>query len=129
MPKGRKTRLVRIKTNSDHKASSKASDRDGPGALAAICALIRRRLIEKGIDPERAAALRLSPPAEPRQISDDAEEFVLSDSDSLTGLFVEKIGAIAGRYQNGDEPDFAQASLAELLAWCFATASPAEGEV
>jgi hypothetical protein len=129
MPKGRNTRLDRMNAKADHTDSSQASGRDVAGALAAVSALVRRRLIEKGIDPERVGALRLFPAAEVRQISDAGEEFVLADRDSLAAQFVEKIGAMAGPYHDGHEPDFAHASLAELLAWCFATGKPAEGEL
>jgi hypothetical protein len=34
-------------------------------------------------------------------------------------MFAAKIGDMARRYQDGSEPDFANASLAELFAWCL----------
>jgi hypothetical protein len=37
----------------------------------------------------------------------------------LAGVFADKIGQIARRYEDGSKPDFANASLAELLAWCI----------
>jgi hypothetical protein len=42
----------------------------------------------------------------------------------LAGIFAAKIGDVARRYQGGHEPDFANASLAELFAWCLARPDP-----
>jgi hypothetical protein len=39
-----------------------------------------------------------------------------SHDDGLAGMFAAKIGDMARRYQDGSEPDFANASLAELFA-------------
>jgi hypothetical protein len=95
-----------------------------------VRALVRRRLVERGIDPERVGALRLAPPQEMLHAADAGEEFVLSDHDGLAGVFAEKIGQVAGRYEDGREPDFANASLAELLAWCLVRGGlPARDEV
>jgi hypothetical protein len=38
----------------------------------------------------------------------------------LAGKFAAKIGDMARRYQDGSAPDFANASSAELFAWCLA---------
>lgn len=130
MPRGRNSRLIRMTAKAERTDSTEAADGDASGALAAMCALIRRRLIERGIDPERVAALRLAPPQEPLRAADVGEEFVLSDRDGLAAVFAEKIGQVAERYQDGCEPDFANASLAELLAWCLARGgAPAKDEV
>jgi hypothetical protein len=45
------------------------------------------------------------------------EEFDLAGGDSLASMFAAKIGDNAQRYEDGHEPDFAKASLAELFAW------------
>jgi hypothetical protein len=91
--------------------------------LAAVCAFVRNGLVLAGIDPSRARALRLAPiPAGDQK---EAEEFVIDDADGLAGMFVERIGELVRRYQDGREPDFANASLAELLAWCLARAQDA----
>jgi hypothetical protein len=130
MPKGRNTRLVRIAAKADDTDSSEASDHTLPNALSAVRALVRRRLVERGIDPERVGALRLAPPQELLRAAESEEEFVLSDRDGLAGVFAEKIGEVARRYEDGHEPDFANASLAELLAWCLAGGgAPVKDEV
>ena len=120
MARGRDGRLARMTAKSERTDSTAAVDRAAPEALAAVRVLVRRRLIEMGIDPEQVDALRFAPPCEPQPASDAGEEFVLSDSDGLAQQFGEKIGQMAGRCDDGREPDFAHASLAELLAWCLA---------
>jgi hypothetical protein len=42
-------------------------------------------------------------------------------------MFAEKIGDIARRLRDGHEPDFASASLAELLAWCLSRRGACDG--
>jgi hypothetical protein len=140
--KTRDTRLARLATDETQTGSAKARDRSALSALAAVCALVRERLVQAEIDPARVGALRLAPPADPLPprtvggkkasgvITDDqparspgdgaGEEFVASDSDSLAGIFAEKLGEMARRYEDGSEPAFGNASLAELLAWCLA---------
>jgi hypothetical protein len=130
MARGRDTRLARITAKTEGIDSSETIDRTIPNALSAVRALVRRRLVERGIDPERVGALRLAPPQEMLHAADAGEEFVLSDHDGLAGVFAEKIGQVAGRYEDGREPDFANASLAELLAWCLVRGGlPARDEV
>jgi hypothetical protein len=76
-----------------------------------------------GIDPARARALSLATDSHPIPASAAREEFqgsAVSDDDTLAGRFAEKIGKLAQRYEDGHEPDFDRASLAELLAWCLA---------
>jgi hypothetical protein len=48
------------------------------------------------------------------------EEFELTGSDSLAGKFATRIADSARLYEDGLEPDFANASLAELFAWSLA---------
>jgi hypothetical protein len=94
-----------------------------PRALGAVCAVVRDGLVRAGVDPARARALRLAPTvANDQNQSEEVEEFVVQDADSLAGIFAERIGELVHRYQDGHEPDFASASLAELLAWCLARA-------
>ena len=96
-------------------------DRRALGAWAAVCTFVRGGLVRAGIDPACASALRLAPPSANEERG-EAEEFVIDDPDGLAGMFAEKIGELARRYQDGQEPNFANASLAELFAWCLARA-------
>ena len=130
MARGRDTRLARITAKAEGTGSGEAIEHTLPNALSAVRALVRRRLVESGIDPERVGALSLAPPQELLRAAEAGEEFVLSDRDGLAGVFAERIGQVAGRYEDGREPDFANASLAELLAWCLARGgAPAKDEV
>ena len=89
----------------------------------AVCAFVCDGLVRGGVDPARARALRLAPtPANDQNQIEEVEEFVVEDADSLASIFAERIGELMRRYQDGHEPDFASASLAELLAWCLARA-------
>jgi hypothetical protein len=106
---------------------------------AAIGAAIRESLARSGIDPGRAAALRIAdeasaelaasgdpPPwlcaarAGGEHDSSDAPES-LADAESR---FDDRMGRLVARCRDDPptEPDFARASLAELFAWCIAAA-------
>jgi hypothetical protein len=74
--------------------------------------------VQAGIDPESATAVQLGGMA--AHVTDIEEDLAVGDQDGLAGIFREKIGDIARRFQDGREPDFASASLAELFAWCVA---------
>jgi len=99
-------------------AAAQATERASLAARAAVCRLVREKLAQAGVDPEQVGALRLVPSGS-RLLEEEAEHaFVLTDGDGLAGVFADKIGQIARRYE-GSKPDFANASLAELLAWCI----------
>lgn len=90
-----------------------------------VCAIVRDGLVQAGIDPACATALWLraaEPPMAERDHKLDPgcleEASAAGDGDGLAEMFAAKIGGIAGRFGDGHEPDFASASLAELLAWC-----------
>jgi len=119
MPRARRTRLARMTAQAGHAESAQASGRAALGAWAAVCTLVREQLAQAGVDPEQVGALRLTPPPNPLPEGQPQEEFVLSDGDGLASVFAGKIGQLAGRYEDGSKPDFANASLAELLAWCI----------
>jgi hypothetical protein len=104
-----------------HADAAAGLDRRALDGWAAVCEFVREGLVCAGIDPARAGALRFAPPS----ANDDrgtAEEFVIKDADGLAGMFAEKIGQLARRYQDGQEPNFSNASLAELFAWCLSRA-------
>jgi hypothetical protein len=84
-----------------------------------VCAIVREELMRSGIDPAQVPALRLgearqTPEAEPLR-----EERVQPDSDGLAAMFAAKIGDMVRRCENGHQPNFAKASMAELFAWCL----------
>ena len=127
MARARSTRLARLGAKAEHADSAAHIDRCALGGLDAVCALVRDKLVQAAIDPERAAILRIV--ASPDPLPDDGRSgepaaFSLTDRDSLAATFAEKIGQLAGRFEGGQEPDFTNASLAELLAWCFVQGSP-----
>jgi hypothetical protein len=120
---GRLARLAAQKTQFD---TTVGLDGCTVRAWKTVCGLVRDGLAEAGIDPETATALRLGRLAAhmtgdeldgPRQ---EAEELAADDHDGLAGVFTVRIRAIARRFRDGHEPDFAAASLAELFAWCVA---------
>ena len=119
MARARRTRLARMAAQAGCFDSAQATERASLVARAAACTLIREKLAQAGIDPEQVGALRLAPPVSPLLGGEAQDAFVLSDGDGLAGVFADKIGQIARRYQDGSKPDFANASLAELLAWCI----------
>lgn len=121
MAKATRTRLARMTAAAARADSSAGLDRRALSAWAAACAVVCDGLARAGIDPARARALRLAPvPANKER--EAVDEFVVEEADGLAAMFAEKIGELARRYQDGQEPDFANASLAELLAWCLARA-------
>jgi hypothetical protein len=129
-----------MSANVARRDSNAGRDRCALSAWDAICAVVREGLVRAGVDPARARALRpaplppgaagrtdapdvatqsrtgRSPGDEPKE---EAEEFAVEDAGGLAAMFAEKIGHLVRRYQDGNEPDFAKVSLAELLAWCL----------
>jgi len=118
-------------------------------ARVTIGMAVREELALSGIDPTQIHALRLAEAAaaelaslgeSPEPGRDAAADFpadgagnqsdclAAARSDGLVDRFVRKIADLANRYQDGSEPDFANASLAELFAWhlarCAARAQP-----
>ena len=129
-----------MSANVARRDSGAGLDRCALSAWDAICAAVREGLLRAGVDPARARALR--PPPLPSQAAgradapgnaaqsrtgrspgdetkEETEEFALEDADGLAGMFAEKIGHLVRLFQDGQEPDFAKVSLAELLAWCL----------
>jgi hypothetical protein len=137
--RGRDSRLARLATPAERADTAEFLDRCALEARLKVCAIVRDRLARAGIDPTRAQALRLGEAAElqraeaaphldplpaipgssPGRARQQFEEVAASDGDGLAGMLAAKIGDMARRYQDGSEPDFANASLAELFAWCL----------
>jgi hypothetical protein len=92
-------------------------------ARAKVCARVGAALARSGIDPKLARALSLIPHLDPlaaNQKRQRFEELGASEDDGLPAIFAAKIGDIARRSEDSLKLDFANASLAELLAWCLA---------
>ncbi len=123
MARARDNRLARLAEPATHANSVKSVDHCVLRAQAAVCALVGDALAQAGIDPARARALHLIPRPDPlpaNEAKEQVDEFAASDDDGLADRFAAKIGDLARRYENGREPDFGNASLAELFAWSLA---------
>src|SRR5829696_8085298 len=108
-------------------------------ARAAVGAAIRWNLARLGIDPARVAALRVAdeaaaelaasgdptlPPCTERRAGEPALSDNFASPDDPGSRFDSRIERLVARYRGRGRPapDFAQASLAELFAWCIASA-------
>jgi hypothetical protein len=123
VPRAREVRLARLTAEAVCAEAPSAVDRCAISAWVAVCAVVNDGLAQAGIDPARARALCLAPHPNPVPASGArgrSEEFRARDSDGLASKFAAKIGDMAPRYQDGSAPDFANASSAELFAWCLA---------
>jgi hypothetical protein len=123
MRRGRDTRLARLASERMRFDSTTGLDDCTTAAWNMVCAIVRDGLVQAGIDPTCAAALRPrgtdAEVAEPggKLASRRVEDELAAADDGLAGMFTVKIGEIARRFRDGREPDFASASLAELWAW------------
>jgi hypothetical protein len=118
MPRVRDARIARLAAERTRFDSTTGLDNCTLRAWSRVCGLVRDGLVQAGIDPESATAVQLGGMA--AHVTDIEEDLAVGDQDGLAGIFREKIGDIARRFQDGREPDFASASLAELFAWCVA---------
>jgi hypothetical protein len=125
MPRARDTRLARLAKDATRIDSAQTVDRCALSAWAKVCAVVKDRLAQWGVDPPGAGALHLGEPAAPRpadlgdtgELRRADEELAASGRDGLAGIFAAKISDMARGYQDGREPDFRNASLAELFVW------------
>jgi hypothetical protein len=134
MRRVRDTRLARLAAERTLFDSTTCLDRSTPRAWNTVCDLVRDGLVQAGIDPERATAVRLGAMAvrvtdiaDKPEMRPPEEGAAVGDHDGLAGIFRVKIGDIARRFRDGREPDFNSASLAELFAWCVARRYPCTG--
>jgi hypothetical protein len=128
--RARDSRVARLEEAAANDAAVKGLDRCTPRAWRTVCAIVREELMRSGIDPARATALRLGEARDTPELGRADEEFEIPCGDSLAAKFATKIADNARRYEDGHEPDFGNASLAELFAWSLApradgTARPA----
>jgi hypothetical protein len=118
--RARDNRIARLAADAVKDETTKGLDRCKARVWRTVCGIVRDELTRSGIDPARVIALRLCEAHDPSELERADEEFALAGSDILAGMFAAKIGDQARRYEDGHEPDFPDASLAELFAWCLA---------
>ena len=122
---GRLSRLAAERTRRD---STTDLDECTPRAWSRVRAFVRDGLLQAGIDPECAAALRQGAADDELAELDMRfeDEPAAVEPDGLAGEFRARITGIARRFEDGHDPDFASASLAELLAWCLHRRGPCD---
>jgi hypothetical protein len=124
MRRVRDARLSRLAAERTRIASTEGLDECTLRAWSTVRAVVRDGLAGAGIDPACATALRLGEAADMAELNrfemlQGEEEWAADDHDGLAAEFATRIGAISLRFRDGHTPDFASASLAELLAWCL----------
>jgi len=108
-------------------------------AMVLTCELIRERFLLMGLDPalavslqhgeEAAAELAAIPDTEPLRSADEAITHKHSnDCGEVRSKVEAQIQRIAANMCEGFQPDFANASLVELLAFCVAMENLAWGD-
>ena len=133
MPQARNTRLSRLAAGRAQVGSAASAHRRALQTRVAVCAMLRRALLEAGIDPAAIPALRLGDAAlaELATIGDRPElrhadrAFDAGEAGILEERFAAKILMLARlwRDRSASDPasalahDFAAASLAELFCW------------
>ena len=127
MRRVRDARIARLAAERTRFDSTAGLDNCTLRAWNRVCDLVRDGFVQAGVDPERATAVQLGgTAAHMTDITDNPEvrrreeDLTVGDHDGLAGIFRVKIGDIARRFQDGRDPAFASASLAELFAWCVA---------
>jgi hypothetical protein len=128
MRRARDGRLARLSAESARRDSATGLDDCTPRAWSTVRAFVRDGLLRAGIDPQCAAALRQGAAVDHTTELDTRleDEPVAADLDGLAGEFKTRIAGIVRRFEDGHEPDFASASLAELLAWCLSRRGPCD---
>jgi len=131
MARARDKRLAQLAADALHTACAAGLDRDTLRAWVAVCALVEKKLVQSRIDLASARALGLGEIAAARlaAMGDAAkspklvEEFAARDPDGLAGQFAARLGDMVQRFGDGSAPDIANASAAELFAWCLSQAA------
>ena len=110
---------------------SAAHHRNKLRVTVTVCDLIRERFLSVGLDPalaislrageEAAAKLAAIPDSNALRAADEAITRTHQENNSETGASVKaEIERVAEHYLDGSEPDFAKASVIQLLAFCVA---------
>jgi hypothetical protein len=115
-------RLARLEAAFAQTRAATAEAEEAQELHEAIIATIRIGLVRAGLDPGEAVALRRATLPEPQPTPAVAPPDPVPP-DSLVGRML----ALAQRYRDKGmpRPNLAQASLAELFAFCIADAAPA----
>jgi len=132
MHRGREARIGQALTRVSRPDREAAEHRAALRALAAIGEVVRWSLAQLGIDPARAVMLRVADDAAAELAAMcDTQELRLADRRASQhdgdvppdddAWLDEPTRRLVERYRGGvlPEPDLAQASLAELFAWCI----------
>jgi hypothetical protein len=133
MPRVRDVRLARLEAERTRFDAAANLGQCMPMAWNTVRVLVRDGLVQAGIDPACAGALRSGASAGMTELDDIpelhrlGEQLAEGDDDGLAGRLEGKIGDIAQRFRDGHEPDFASASLAELLAWVLSRRGSCDG--
>jgi hypothetical protein len=135
-----KRRLARVETavSATHPADRQAaSHRQGLRALARTCEIIRKRFLLIGLDPALAVSLRggedaaaelaAIPDSEALRTADEAMTRT-DDCGGARSRVVAEIERMAAFYCGGFQPDLANASVVELLAFTVAIEKLAWGD-
>jgi len=133
MPRPLETRLGRVEAKKTMIAAEHASaairEHRIWRTLAAMGAVIRGALDRAGVDAasptrlclaDEAAAALVALPDMPRSQCAGNNGVALMNDREAVGAFALKIEAMTGRFADGEPPDFARASFAELFAWSLA---------
>jgi hypothetical protein len=131
MRRAREAQMARLAARSTAADDAAAWRRATLRARVKLGMVLRQSLVELGIDPATVAMLRLADEAarELAVTADGAEGLdagappPVADApcgDGSAAAFEARIDASVQRYRNEPGIDFAQASLAEALAWCLA---------
>ena len=132
-----KTRLARLLASMpppDDAERRKIDRRDELRFYAMLCAVIRRAMERRGIDPTGAAALReleagvagfvdtpeLQAADKAFRATHPENEAEGIDEDDPRAEVAAELNRIASRFMDGSSPDFARCSLSELWAWAIA---------
>jgi hypothetical protein len=100
-------------------------------AIVEICEAIRERLLLMGLDPTLAVSLLRGEQAAaqlaaiPDSVALRAADETMTRSDQnddggASSMIIARIERMAAHFRDGGQPDLANASLAELFAFCFA---------
>jgi hypothetical protein len=123
---------LEIRASTSHWADRHAAHhRKTRRAVVEICEAIRKQLLLIGLDPELAVSLRRGEAAEAELAAIPDSEALRAADEAITrgdqnddgealGMPMAQIEGMAKHFCDGSQPDLANASLAQLFAFCFA---------
>ena len=122
---------LEIRASTTHWDRHAAHYRKTRRAVIEICDAIRERLLLMELDPELAVSLQRGeeaaaelaaiPDSEALRAADEAlTRGDQNDDGEALGIPIAQIERMARHFDDGSQPDLANASLAQLFAFCFA---------